>query len=260
MVEQRPVGGAGQRGGGDLFEEEPAAGPQHAGDLAEGRPPVLDVVQDRELEHRVVAGVLCAQRPEQVGGTARGQPHPPGPVARQPSPCPLDHGRVEVERVHRGRAELVQDQLGARTRPAAQFQDPAAGDPAAQPGQQRRLVEALQAAAGRVVDHRCLGPVHQHDKNFMFLLPPSPVPRAVARATVLTILGERWFHALGKLRVRAMKISIRPLAEAGRQPAGLTASAVAVLWDAAVFRSPGAAIPAGWRRPRGSARVRTAMW
>ena len=105
VVEQPPVAPGGQGVGGDLVEVEPASRSQYPGDLAHGRPPVLDVVQDSELEHRVIAAVGRAQRLPQVGDIARGQPDPVT-VPGQPPPSPLHHLRIEIDRVHPLGAEL----------------------------------------------------------------------------------------------------------------------------------------------------------
>src|SRR5690606_8363474 len=151
VVEQRPVGGAGQGGGGDLVEEEPAAGGQDAGDLGQGVAPVRDVVDDREVEHRVVGGVLaCADGGEgggQVGGRAAREVDALA-VALKAPPCSGQHFRVQVHGVHGRGAEGVQDEPGAVAGAAAQLGGAGAGGAPAQLDEQVGLV-VLEQAPGR---------------------------------------------------------------------------------------------------------------
>jgi hypothetical protein len=53
---------------GDLVEVEPASRAQYPGDLGNSRPPVLDEVDDREVEHGVVAVVAGPDGSLQVAG------------------------------------------------------------------------------------------------------------------------------------------------------------------------------------------------
>ncbi len=71
-----------------------------------------------------------------------------------------DRPVVEVDGVDGGGAELVEDQPGAVSAAAADLQDALAWHPAAQAGQQRRLVAALQRPAGQGVDQHRLDLVH----------------------------------------------------------------------------------------------------
>src|SRR5262245_39179400 len=102
-----------------LLEAEDAARAQHPPDLGDRLPPVRDVVEDRELEDRVVAAVLGV---DALGGPP---PEPDPETFRLPGEalaCARHRRLVEVEGVDRGRVEAVEDLLHAGARPAADLE------------------------------------------------------------------------------------------------------------------------------------------
>src|SRR5687768_11922078 len=58
MFKKRPIGPAVERVRCYLFEEEPPSSFEHSGDFRDRAPPVGHVVNDPEVEHRVVALIL----------------------------------------------------------------------------------------------------------------------------------------------------------------------------------------------------------
>lgn len=162
VVEQPPVGEAFQGVGGDFFEVKPSTGGEHPGGFGHRGAPVRDVMNDPEVEHRVVAVVVGVQRGPKVSGAALEQGDPVT-LEGEPLAGPVDHRRVQVDRVDPGGAESLQHQLRAVARSAADFEGSAAREePAAEAQQYQHLVETLKPPPRWRVDQGCLRPIHQH--------------------------------------------------------------------------------------------------
>jgi hypothetical protein len=96
--------------GGDFFEVEPSTGGEHPGGLGHCGAPVRDVMDDAEVEYRVVAAVVGVQRGSKVSGAALDQVYPVT-VGGEPLAGAVDHRRVQVEGVDPLGAESLQHQL-----------------------------------------------------------------------------------------------------------------------------------------------------
>lgn len=167
VVEQCLVGGPVKGVLGDFLEVQDAAGLQHAGDLGHSAAPAGNVMDDAEVEHRVVHSALRDERAK-VGGVGESHPYP-ATVGRQAATGAGDHGGIEVDGVHVRGTELLQDDLGAVAGTATDLQDTSVGwqRTAAAP-QQRSLVPALQRTPDRIVDHKGFDLVHQHRRQSPF--------------------------------------------------------------------------------------------
>ena len=127
----------------------------HAGETSyrcAARPPVRDVVDDTEVHHAIVGGVLRLDG----GGVSNPQADAVAPGG-QPSAGQGDHLRFQVEGVDLAGAKMVKDKLHAATAATAHLQGQAAVDVAAQAPKVRQLVVALEGSAQGVIHQQELG-------------------------------------------------------------------------------------------------------
>jgi oligopeptidase B len=124
--------------------DQPAAGPQHAPQLGQRRPPVLQVVQDQGGDDVVERAVGVRQRAAQLG-------HPQVRVGTEPPPGLLQHPGARVEAGHDGAPVAQRREMQARA--AAGVEDPPAGHVPGEGQGRGSLVVGVEEAdviAGRV--------------------------------------------------------------------------------------------------------------
>jgi len=147
--------------GENLLGVERASRFQNTIYLLQRSPPVWNMVQNAEVEDRVVGG---------VGHGDCGCIADPKPRAirldRKPAARPVDHSRVEIESVHPSGVELLKDNLHAYTASASDFQYGSASDVTAHSTQLGGLEPTLERLAQRVVHQGEFKKVEYHDTPY----------------------------------------------------------------------------------------------
>jgi hypothetical protein len=140
-----------------FFRVEPAAWFEDAMNFGKGTAPLGHVMDDAEVKHRIVGRIWCAD------GSGVTNPEPgAGSTDRETRFRARDHPCIEVECVDGIGPEDAENQLGADSPPAADFQGPPTTHPAAHPQQSRRFKTPLYRGANRVVHQRVFGAIEKH--------------------------------------------------------------------------------------------------
>ena len=157
MLEEPPGYRMDDEGPKDLFGVELPTRPEHTMHFRHSPPPIRNMMDGTEVDDRIIRGVRGRYRARVA--------HPqsnPRTVPGKPSSGQADHPGIEIERVDRIGAEELEDELGADTAAAADFQGSPAADRATHLKQTSRLKVPLEGRPHRIVHERVLEAVQQH--------------------------------------------------------------------------------------------------
>lgn len=157
MLEEPPADGMDDEGPKDFFGVELSTRPEHTMHLRYSPPPLWNMMDGTEIDNRIVHVVPHGYRARVT--------HPqsnPRTIPGEPPSGEADHPGIEIERVDGIGAEELEDELGADTATAADFQGPPAADRATHSKQTTRLDVPLEGRPHRVVHEGLFETVKQH--------------------------------------------------------------------------------------------------